>query len=74
MSALAAMRTGAGLVTAAVPDSIVNLVAQIAPELMIAPLTQGDEGAVDLRNLDRLDVLMKTHLGGRYWAGAFDQG
>ncbi|MBB5055730.1 NAD(P)H-hydrate epimerase [Granulicella aggregans] len=59
MSALAAMRTGAGLVTAAVPDSIVNLVAQIAPELMIAPLTQGDEGAVDLRNLDRLDVLMK---------------
>jgi NAD(P)H-hydrate epimerase len=37
----------------------VNLVAQIAPELMIAPLTQGAEGAVDLRNLDRLDVLMK---------------
>jgi len=59
MSALAAMRTGAGLVTAGVPDSIVNLVAQIAPELMIAPLTQGAEGAVDLRNLDRLDVLMK---------------
>jgi hydroxyethylthiazole kinase-like uncharacterized protein yjeF len=59
MSALAAMRTGAGLVTAAVPESIVNLVAQIAPELMIAPLTQGAEGAVDLRNLERLDVLMK---------------
>jgi NAD(P)H-hydrate epimerase len=59
MSSLAAMRTGAGLVTAAVPESIVNLVAQIAPELMIAPLTQGTEGAVDLRNLDRLDSLMK---------------
>jgi NAD(P)H-hydrate epimerase len=59
MSSLAAMRAGAGLVTAAVPESIVNLVAQIAPELMIAPLTQGAEGAVDLRNLDRLDVLMK---------------
>ncbi len=57
MSSLAAMRAGSGLVTAAVPDSIVNLVAQIAPELMIAPLTQGGEGAIDLRNLDRLDVL-----------------
>jgi NAD(P)H-hydrate epimerase len=59
MSSLAAMRTGAGLVTAAVPESIVNLVAAIAPELMLAPLTQGPEGAVDLANLDRLDTLMK---------------
>jgi len=37
MSALAALRTGAGLVTAAVPDSILPLVARIAPELMLAP-------------------------------------
>jgi NAD(P)H-hydrate epimerase len=51
MAALAALRTGAGLVTAAVPDSILNLVAAIAPELMLAPLTQGPEGAVALANL-----------------------
>jgi ADP-dependent NAD(P)H-hydrate dehydratase / NAD(P)H-hydrate epimerase len=51
MAALAALRTGAGLVTAAVPDSILNLVASIAPELMLAPLTQGPEGAVALANL-----------------------
>jgi ADP-dependent NAD(P)H-hydrate dehydratase / NAD(P)H-hydrate epimerase len=51
MAALAALRTGAGLVTAAVPDSILNLVAQIAPELMLAPLIQGPEGAVAFANL-----------------------
>ena len=62
MSSLAALRTGAGLVTAAVPDSILNLVAQIAPELMLAPLTQGPEGAVDLANLavDKLPALLKS--------------
>jgi NAD(P)H-hydrate epimerase len=52
MSSLAAMRAGAGLVTAAVPDSIVNLVAGIASELMLSPLTQGPGGAIDLANLD----------------------
>lgn len=51
MSSLAALRTGAGLVTAAVPHSIVNTVARITPELMIAPLEQGIEGAVSLANL-----------------------
>jgi NAD(P)H-hydrate epimerase len=59
MSSLAALRAGAGLVTAAVPESILNLVAAIAPELMLAPLTQGAEGAADLANLDRLDALTK---------------
>jgi hydroxyethylthiazole kinase-like uncharacterized protein yjeF len=61
MSSLAALRAGAGLVTAAVPESILDLVALIAPELMVAPLTQGAEGAVDLRNLEpeRLAALMK---------------
>ena len=61
MSSLAAMRAGAGLVTAAVPDSIVNLVAQIAPELMLAPLTESAEGAIDLANLEpeRLTALLR---------------
>jgi len=62
MASLAALRTGAGLVTAAVPDSILNLVALIAPELMLAPLTQGPEGAVALVNLapDRLPEFLKS--------------
>jgi NAD(P)H-hydrate epimerase len=51
MASLAAMRTGAGLVTAAVPDSIVSLVGGFAPELMVRPLLQGTEGAVSLENL-----------------------
>ena len=61
MSSLAALCSGAGLVTAAVPDSILNLVAAIAPELMLAPLTQGPEGAVDLANLapGRIEALLK---------------
>jgi NAD(P)H-hydrate epimerase len=51
MSSLAAMRAGAGLVTAAVPKSILELVAGVAPELMIAPLKEGAEGAASLVNL-----------------------
>jgi ADP-dependent NAD(P)H-hydrate dehydratase / NAD(P)H-hydrate epimerase len=61
MASLACLRAGAGLVTAAVPMSIVDTVARIAPELMMAPLRQGSEGAVSLENLDgeKLDGLMK---------------
>jgi hypothetical protein len=59
---LAALRTGAGLVTAAVPKSILDLVARIAPELMMAPLKEGagDGRRRLLENLaaDGLDALM----------------
>jgi len=41
MVSLAALRTGAGLVTAAVPKSIVQLVAGIAPELMLKAMEPG---------------------------------
>ncbi len=49
MASLAAMRAGAGLVTAAVPASVLPLVAAIAPELMCAPLAEVD-GAAALSN------------------------
>ena len=52
MASLAALRTGAGLVTAAVPKSIVDTVARVAPELMMVPLAEGAEGAVSFKNLD----------------------
>ena len=45
MASLAALRTGAGLVTAAVPKSIVDTVAGMAPELMVVPLAEGGEGS-----------------------------
>ncbi|MGD0889042.1 MAG: NAD(P)H-hydrate dehydratase [Acidobacteriaceae bacterium] len=66
MASLAALRTGAGLVTAAVPKSILELVAGVAPELMLAPLREGPEGAVSLENLaternaDGLKSLLKA--------------
>jgi hydroxyethylthiazole kinase-like uncharacterized protein yjeF len=61
MAALAALRTGAGLVTAAVPKSIVNLVARGAPELMVIPLVEGEEGAISCTNLEgvKLDQLLQ---------------
>ena len=61
MSSLAALRTGAGLVTAAVPKSIVDTVARVAPELMVVPLAEGEEGAISFKNLEgvKLDRLIK---------------
>jgi hydroxyethylthiazole kinase-like uncharacterized protein yjeF len=61
MASLACLRTGAGLVTAAVPKSIVDTVAGIAPELMTLPLAEGIKGAVSFKNLDgaKLDALVK---------------
>ena len=47
MASLAAMRVGAGLVTAAVVERIVNTVAGVAPELMVAPLIEGGRASHD---------------------------
>ena len=44
MTALAALRVGAGLVTAAVPAPALQVVASIAPELMTWPLTATADG------------------------------
>lgn len=59
MSALAALRAGAGLVTAAVPHSILNTVALITPELMTQPLAEDATGSVALANLDTKDKWLK---------------
>lgn len=47
MASLAALRAGAGLVSAAVPETILGTVAGYAPELMTIPLKEGDQGDVD---------------------------
>lgn len=61
MSAMAAMRVGAGLVTAAVPEPALAVVASYAPELMTVPLPANDAGQIAARNLtgDALDQLLK---------------
>ena len=51
MASLAALRAGAGLVTAAVPESILPSVAAITPELMTFPLREGPHGEADISNL-----------------------
>jgi ADP-dependent NAD(P)H-hydrate dehydratase / NAD(P)H-hydrate epimerase len=51
MTSLAALRSGAGLVTAAVPAPALAVVASFAPELMTWPLAATPAGAVSSRNL-----------------------
>jgi hydroxyethylthiazole kinase-like uncharacterized protein yjeF len=51
MAALAALRAGAGLVTAAVPAAALPLVAAIAPELMTWPLAATAAGQIAAENL-----------------------
>lgn len=51
MAALAALRSGAGLVTAAVPAPALIPVSSIAPELMTWPLGAGPEGVILSENL-----------------------
>ncbi len=54
MASLAALRAGAGLVTVAVPHSIVPNVAAITPELMTFPLHEGLSGEIAASNLEQL--------------------
>ena len=51
MTALGALRAGAGLVTAAVPAPVLPLVAFIAPELMTWPLAATDTGSISAENM-----------------------
>lgn len=52
MASLAALRSGAGLVTAGVAESILPMVAAVAPELMTIPLVEGVKGELSSKNLD----------------------
>jgi len=61
MASLAALKTGAGLVTAGVPKSVVDVVAGVTPELMVMPLEEGAEGALAMSNVmgTKLEGLLK---------------
>lgn len=61
MSSVAALRAGAGLVTAAIAQSILPTVAAVTPELMTEALLEGAHGEISSRNLapDLLDPLLE---------------
>jgi len=52
MASWAALRIGAGLVTAAMPEPVLPLVAAANPEVMTEPLPATDTGSISLRALE----------------------
>ena len=61
MASLAALRTGAGLVTAAVTPSVLPLVAAIAPELMTQALAVTSKGEISSENLSPASLKTLLH-------------
>ncbi len=61
MASVAAMRAGAGLVTAAVPREILPIVAAVAPELMLTPLATEGSGGLAMESVEEkpLAALLK---------------
>ena len=59
MAGIAALRTGAGLVTVASPKSVLETIASFAPELMTEPLPETAEGSIALAAMNRLEQLAK---------------
>jgi hydroxyethylthiazole kinase-like uncharacterized protein yjeF len=59
MAGMAALRTGAGLVTIATPKSVQPLIAAYAPELMTEPLPETSEGTISLLALAERERLLK---------------
>ena len=52
LASWAALRAGAGLVTAATPEPILSIVAAHTPEVMTEPLRATETGSISLRNID----------------------
>jgi ADP-dependent NAD(P)H-hydrate dehydratase / NAD(P)H-hydrate epimerase len=59
MAGIAALRTGAGLVTVAAPQSVQPTVASFAPELMTEPLPETAEGSMALAAVAKLERLLQ---------------
>lgn len=54
LSALAALRSGAGLVTLAVPDAIYNVTVRKDPEVMVRPFPATAQGTLDLKSFTEI--------------------
>lgn len=60
MSSFAALRCGAGLVTAAVPESLVPVIASALLEVMTTPLAERGECVISLEALPAIENLLGT--------------
>ena len=58
LSAMAALRSGAGLVTVAVPDSIVDTVSSFDPCYMTIPLREQPDGSIGRHAQQQLEVVL----------------
>lgn len=58
MASYAALRSGAGLVTAAVPESLLPVVAGFRPEIMTFPLAETGKAAIALEALPAIENLL----------------
>lgn len=56
MTSLAALRVGAGLVTAAVPAPALEVISSFAPELMTSPLAATRAGQIAAKNLEKKQI------------------
>jgi NAD(P)H-hydrate epimerase len=59
MAGLGSYRTGAGLVTVAIPKSVLTAVAAVRPELMTEPLAETENGLIRQSEADRLLPLLE---------------
>ncbi len=60
MSAYSALRTGAGMVTAALPESLLPIVESQLMEVMTAPLSENTQGCISLEALPAIENLLGT--------------
>ncbi len=60
LTAMAALRSGAGLVTLAVPESIHSIVARQDPEVMVMPFQSTRAGSLDEKSFAQIFALAKT--------------
>ena len=60
LAGMAALRTGAGLVTVACPKSIQTTVAGFVPELMTEGLKETEEGTISMEASDQLESLLSA--------------
>jgi ADP-dependent NAD(P)H-hydrate dehydratase / NAD(P)H-hydrate epimerase len=58
MAGMAALRSGAGLVTVACPRSVQPTVASFAPEIMTEPLAESEAGTLALKSFGRIEQLL----------------
>jgi hydroxyethylthiazole kinase-like uncharacterized protein yjeF len=59
MAGIAALRSGAGLVTVACPRSVQPTVAAFAPEIMTEPLPETESGTISATAFERIEALLQ---------------